>query len=403
MNEALPVQNQERESQEGFHELLALLVQNEQGAEKALDIEGNIEQEEGVQTNEVRQILGEDEEIEAQRSKILLDKNEEKQFIETEESTRQKIEENHISEKKNTLINNTTIDSEKLLLLQPKEIALDVRGMKKDAEVQTKDVHQENHDISLVQSENKFSKNFIQALPEHKLTLYNTHSDNNNEVIENVRNAEIKPIVHDISAQSKSSGNIIQNTTQGELFSTLQINDVQSAMISIQEANLNSEVVVGNVKVKFSNAFDDLRNQEVRNSITKQISFKVLGALKENQGKINVQIEPEHLGKVEIVMEKQGNSTKVNILAEKFMTLDLLQRTSAQLEDAILKSGVSHDDTELSFGLKSDLYKHGKQSNSEGGEFADNSYDSDEFSDEDLEGKVFNINFELPEVLDIRV
>jgi len=88
-------------------------------------------------------------------------------------------------------------------------------------------------------------------------------------------------------------------------------------------------------------------------SASEQISLKINKALKSNDTKVEIQLDPAKLGKVSVNIElaKEGKSTVV-VMVEKAETLDLLKADSKSLERALQNAGINADSSSLEFGLK---------------------------------------------------
>jgi len=88
-------------------------------------------------------------------------------------------------------------------------------------------------------------------------------------------------------------------------------------------------------------------------SASEQISLKINKAIKNNDTKVEIQLDPAKLGKVSVNIElaKEGKSTVV-IMVEKAETLELLKADSKTLERALQNAGINADSGSLEFGLK---------------------------------------------------
>ena len=87
--------------------------------------------------------------------------------------------------------------------------------------------------------------------------------------------------------------------------------------------------------------------------MAEQISVQIAKALNSGIDKINIQLKPENLGRIEVKMEiaQDGRLTAV-VTAEKPETLEQLQRDSKELAKALQESGLQTDEGSLSFNLR---------------------------------------------------
>lgn len=87
--------------------------------------------------------------------------------------------------------------------------------------------------------------------------------------------------------------------------------------------------------------------------VTNQVAVQIQKAAAQGSDRINIQLKPAELGRVEVQMDvaKDGRVTAV-ISAERSETLDLLQRDSRALQSALNDAGLRTDSDSLSFNLK---------------------------------------------------
>jgi Meckel syndrome type 1 protein len=67
--------------------------------------------------------------------------------------------------------------------------------------------------------------------------------------------------------------------------------------------------------------------------------------------RLSVTLEPAELGRVEISVERSGEATQVQVLAERPETLALLQRDQRELDRALGQAGIGAEGRTLSFSL----------------------------------------------------
>ncbi len=87
--------------------------------------------------------------------------------------------------------------------------------------------------------------------------------------------------------------------------------------------------------------------------VTNQVAVQIQKAAAQGADRINIQLKPAELGRVEVQMDvaKDGRVTAV-ISAERSETLDLLQRDARALQNALNDAGLRTDSDSLSFNLK---------------------------------------------------
>ena len=84
-----------------------------------------------------------------------------------------------------------------------------------------------------------------------------------------------------------------------------------------------------------------------------QISVQIQKAVHQGNDKVNIKLNPAHLGRVEVRMDigKDGKLSAV-ILAERPETLDMLQKDVRGLERALQQAGLDTNSNSFNFGLK---------------------------------------------------
>ena len=88
-------------------------------------------------------------------------------------------------------------------------------------------------------------------------------------------------------------------------------------------------------------------------SIVEQISVKVTKALKGGIDKINIQLRPAHMGRVEVKLEMtHDNRLSAMVIADNRETLETLKNESRELQRALLDAGLNTDSGDLNFSLR---------------------------------------------------
>ncbi|MBR0672970.1 flagellar hook-length control protein FliK [Neoroseomonas soli] len=80
-------------------------------------------------------------------------------------------------------------------------------------------------------------------------------------------------------------------------------------------------------------------------------SVVVAVAIGRGTARLSVTLEPVELGRVEVSVERSGETAHVQILAERPETLALLQRDQRELDRALTQAGIAPDGRSVSLGL----------------------------------------------------
>lgn len=101
--------------------------------------------------------------------------------------------------------------------------------------------------------------------------------------------------------------------------------------------------------------------------VTNQVAVQIQKAAAQGSDRINIQLKPAELGRVEVQMDvaKDGRVTAV-ISAERSETLDMLQRDARALQSALNDAGLKTDSDSLSFNLKGQNQAQGEDEQSAG-------------------------------------
>ena len=100
-------------------------------------------------------------------------------------------------------------------------------------------------------------------------------------------------------------------------------------------------------------AANSSRFTTVNHAVAEQVSVQITKALSAGNDKISIQLKPADLGRVDVQMEvgHDGRVTAV-VTADNKQTLDLLQKDSKQLQEALQQAGLQADDDSLNFNLR---------------------------------------------------
>jgi hypothetical protein len=88
-------------------------------------------------------------------------------------------------------------------------------------------------------------------------------------------------------------------------------------------------------------------------SMVEQISVKVTKALESGVDKINIQLRPAHMGRVEVKIEmSQDNRLSAMVVVDNRETLETLKNDSRALQRSLLEAGLNTDSGDLNFSLR---------------------------------------------------
>ncbi|MEE2698933.1 MAG: flagellar hook-length control protein FliK [Pseudomonadota bacterium] len=88
-------------------------------------------------------------------------------------------------------------------------------------------------------------------------------------------------------------------------------------------------------------------------SMVEQISVKVTKALEAGIDKINIQLRPAHMGRVEVKLEmSQDNRLSAMVVVDNRETLENLKNDSRALQRSLLEAGLNTDSGDLNFSLR---------------------------------------------------
>lgn len=90
-----------------------------------------------------------------------------------------------------------------------------------------------------------------------------------------------------------------------------------------------------------------------RQAVLDQVSVQITKALKAGVDRINIQLKPANLGRIEVNLElTQDGRVAAVVTADNKDTLDLLQRDAKSLEEALIGAGLDTDLSSMNFGLR---------------------------------------------------
>ncbi|MDG5493483.1 flagellar hook-length control protein FliK [Niveispirillum sp. BGYR6] len=89
--------------------------------------------------------------------------------------------------------------------------------------------------------------------------------------------------------------------------------------------------------------------------VTYQVAVQLQRAAQDGHDKISIQLRPHDLGRVDVQLEfNNDGKLRAKVTADSVQTLELLQKDSRNLENALREAGLSTDQNSLSFSLRDD-------------------------------------------------
>ena len=119
-----------------------------------------------------------------------------------------------------------------------------------------------------------------------------------------------------------------------------------------------------------------------RQAIVDQVTVQITKAINSGADKINIQLKPASLGRVDVQLEVGHDGRAIAVItADNKDTLDLLQKNARDLEQALEDAGLQMDQDSLSFNLR----EQEEQADEDAGAgLADSGRGEDEYEDDDL-------------------
>ncbi|MQP66319.1 hypothetical protein GE253_13325 [Niveispirillum sp. SYP-B3756] len=153
------------------------------------------------------------------------------------------------------------------------------------------------------------------------------------------------------------------STAGGELGTEQQGAQTRSGTRGLEETSLNNAAADGG-KVGAADFSQHLRQTSAPGAphrpgttppATYQVAVQMQRAAQDGNDKISIQLRPYDLGRVDVQLEfnKEGR-LRAKVTADSFQTLELLQKDSRNLENALREAGLSTDQNSLSFSLRDD-------------------------------------------------
>lgn len=146
-----------------------------------------------------------------------------------------------------------------------------------------------------------------------------------------------------VGASSGQSSSQFGQSGQGQQ----QASPIQSA----SPQNVNNQQTLA----KDAPSFDHMLKAPVKGSASEQVAFQMKSMVKDGTSKMIVKLDPPELGELEIRMQvSRLGKMDVMIHVERPQTLELLQKDSRFLQQALNDAGLQADSGSMSFNLKGD-------------------------------------------------
>ncbi len=151
-----------------------------------------------------------------------------------------------------------------------------------------------------------------------------------------------------------------------------------------------------------SAAFSRLLTPAGARPVAEQVVFHVKTAIADGSSRIRIQLDPEELGKLDIRIHVGADGrTGVTITADNRGTLDMLQRDSRGLEQALADAGLKADSGSLSFNLRGGQQEQNAQNNALANNYMKQQPEEEELAPELSISRSYVID--MAEGLDIRI
>lgn len=83
-----------------------------------------------------------------------------------------------------------------------------------------------------------------------------------------------------------------------------------------------------------------------------QVHVKIAQAVKNGESRIELNLEPAHLGKIQVHIDLSGGKVNISVMAEKSETLDLLKNEAGSLQKSLAEAGIKADSGSLQFAQR---------------------------------------------------
>lgn len=162
------------------------------------------------------------------------------------------------------------------------------------------------------------------------------------EVKEKLESQPLQNEIKDKNTPKKESGEKLVKSKDQEMNLGKKESDFQNVMIQKIDA------ADKNFKVENSRNIDRAQRAEIGKQIIDQIGEKVTGIIGKNYSQITLQLKPEELGNVKIVLEMKNDTIKGRIIVDNNEVKDIVQENINQIKSILQDSGVKLGELEVS-------------------------------------------------------
>jgi flagellar hook-length control protein FliK len=150
-----------------------------------------------------------------------------------------------------------------------------------------------------------------------------------------------------------SATQVVAANTSGQSGGSNQGQGQNQGQSGVTQISAPSAAANSDASTKTLASFEQALKQPVKASASEQVVFQMKSMVKDGNSKMIVKLDPPELGELEIKMQvnRQGK-TDVVIVVERAQTLELLQKDSRMLQQALNDAGLKTDSGSLSFNLK---------------------------------------------------
>ncbi|SNS11560.1 MULTISPECIES: flagellar hook-length control protein FliK [unclassified Azospirillum] len=151
-------------------------------------------------------------------------------------------------------------------------------------------------------------------------------------------------------------------STGGELGAEQQGAQGHASSLAVEESSLN--VAADGNKIGTTDFSQHLKQATAPGAahrpgsnppVTYQVAVQLQRAAQDGHDKISIQLRPHDLGRVDVQLEfNNDGKLRAKVTADSVQTLELLQKDSRNLENALREAGLSTDQNSLSFSLRDD-------------------------------------------------
>ena len=96
-------------------------------------------------------------------------------------------------------------------------------------------------------------------------------------------------------------------------------------------------------------------------AVVDQVTVQITKALNAGADKINIQLKPAHLGRIDIQLEMRDGNITATVVADNKDTLELMKNGARDLARALNSAGLNTDPENLNFSLREQANQHANQ------------------------------------------